>query len=72
MALQNSLPPSPLSYFIMMVVKLRSYEGWASMSHEAGGGGSEPRDTISNGCWKDDGPFVRFKLAKVKAIGYFF
>ena len=39
MALQNSLPPSPLSYFIMLVVKLRSYEGWASMSHEAGGGG---------------------------------
>ena len=42
------------------------------MSHEAGGGGgSEPRDSISNGCWKDDGPFVRFKLAKVKAIGIF-
>ena len=39
MALQNSLPPSPLSYFIMLVVKLRSYEGWASMSDEAGGGG---------------------------------
>ena len=36
-----------------------------------GGGGSEPRDSISNGCWKDDGPFVRFKLAKVKAIGIF-
>ena len=36
-----------------------------------GGGGSEPRDSNSNGCWKDDGPFVRFKLAKVKAIGIF-
>ena len=38
MALQNSLPPSPLSYFIMLVVKLRSYEGWASMSDDVGGG----------------------------------
>ena len=41
MALQNSLPPSPLSYFIMLVVKLRSYEGWASMSDEARGGGGD-------------------------------